>query len=251
MGLSPLKADAGSLFVSTSNREVGSIDEETGVYTSILDSPTFTDVALDADNDLWGITFGSLYSVDLGAKTTNFVGSLGATLNGLGFDAAGTLYGTGRNGFYSINTSTGSASRIASLSGFSSSGDLVYDADLELFWATSSGDSLWTITKDGIAAKVGDIGFRNVYGLAFGDDGTLFGYTASRDQIVLDLETGAGTFVQKISGANGQIWGSASEPTDGSLTAPTTSTPEPSIIVGLAAFGLIAYCKRYEELDQA
>ena len=241
LSFSPLQAQAASLYVSTSNGEVGSVDETTGVYTSLIGgTPTFTDVALDPDDQLWGITFSRLYSIDLESETTTNIGSLGASLNGLGFSDDGTLYGTGGSGFYSINTGTGAASLISSISGFSSSGDIVYDADLDLFWATSGGDSLWSITKEGIANKIGNIGFRNVYGLAFGDGNTLYGYTANRQQIALDLETGAGTFVQSISNLNRSIWGSASDPSDGS----SAKTPEPSALIGLGALGLLAFRKR-------
>ena len=240
----PSQAQAASLYVSTSDGEVGSIDETTGAYTSLLDgAPSFADIALDPDNQLWGVGSGRLFSIDLGTETTSEIGVLGASINGLGFSDDGTLYGSGTGGFYSVDTSTGTASLINAIADFSSSGDIVYDADLDLFWATSRGDSLWSITKEGEATKVGDIGFSNVYGLAFGDNNTLYGYTANRQQIELDLETGAGTFVQSLSNLSSAVWGSASDPSDGS-SDPTAKTPEPSALIGLGTLGLLAFRKR-------
>lgn len=249
LATSAISARAGSLYVSTSNGSVGSVDEATGVYTHLLSSRGFTDIALDTAGDLWGITSSNLYSIDLNASSANLVGSFGGgSLNGLGFSSDGALYGTGGSGFYSVDTNTGVASKIASLSGFRSSGDIVYDETRDLFWATSSGDSLWAITKDGISNKVGNIGYRSVYGLAFGDDNTLFGYTSRGQQLALNLDTGSGTFVKSITGMShpgyNYLWGSASNPSDGSSTIPTQSTPEPSAVFGLAVLGVIMLRRR-------
>ncbi|NEO53115.1 MAG: hypothetical protein F6K54_08490 [Okeania sp. SIO3B5] len=234
-------AQAGTFYVSTSRSQVGVIDDLTGFYTQLASTPRFTDIALDPLDELWGITFSQLYSVNLDAGTYNYVGNLGASLNALGFTDDGALYGSGGSGFYSVDTSSGAASLISSISGFSSSGDIVFDAARNLFWATSSGDSLWSITQDGTATKVGNIGYSAVYGLAFGDNGTLFGYTANGNQLALNLATGAGTFVRQISGLNSgeNIWGAASEP---DATAPV-STPEPSVLAGFAVIALILGCK--------
>jgi hypothetical protein len=252
LATSAISVKANPLYVSTSNGEVGSVDEATGAYTPLLNSLGFTDIALDSAGDLWGITFSNLYSIDLTSKTTNLIGGLGVGgMNGLGFSSDGNLYGTGGNGFYSIDINTGAASQIASVLGFSSSGDIEYDATRGLFWATSSGDSLWTISKDGIANKVGNIGYSSVYGLAFGQDNTLFGYTTSGQQIALDLDTGSGTFVKNITGMDsccsaGVLWGSASHSRNVALpTVPTESTPEPSSLLGLATLGVFMLRRKY------
>lgn len=171
----------------------------------------------------------------LDSGTNNYVGRLGKgkSLNALGFSNDGKLYGTGGSSFYSIDTSSGRASRISSNSGFSSSGDIVFDAARDIFWATSVDDSLWSITRDGVGTKIGDIGYGRVYGLAFGDDGSLFGYTANQDQLELDLGTGVGTFVRKVSGLNSQeIWGATSE-------ADGTAVPEPGMTLGLLSVGAL------------
>ncbi|MBD2579912.1 hypothetical protein [Oscillatoria sp. FACHB-1406] len=227
-------AEAGTFYVSTARGELGTIDDTTGQYTRLYSTPRFTDIALDPNGNLWGIDFYSLYSVDLNTGITRYVGELGDSLNGLGFSTDGSLYGTGRNKFYSLDLNTGRASTLASIFAFASSGDIVFDAARDLFWATSSssiGDILLTIARDGTSTRIGSIGFRNVYGLAFDDRGTLLGYTDNGVQLALDLNTGAGTALRNISGLNGYIWGAASKP---DATAPKpVSTPEPSAIAGL------------------
>ncbi|MCL2929678.1 MAG: hypothetical protein MGG37_17410 [Trichodesmium sp. MAG_R01] len=228
-------AQAGTFYVSTNRNQVGAFDDLTGSYTQLASTPTFTDIAFSPSDQLFGITFNKLYSVDLDSGTNNYVGHLGRrkSLNALGFSNDGKLYGTGGSSFYSIDTSSGRASRISSNSGFSSSGDIVFDAARDIFWATSGGDSLWSITRDGVGTKIGDIGYGGVYGLAFGDDGSLFGYTGNQDQLELDLGTGVGTFVRKISGLNSQrIWGATSE-------ADGTAIPEPGMTLGLLSVGAL------------
>jgi len=230
-------SQAGTFYVSTNGNEVGEVDELTGSYTQVALTPTFTDIALSPKEQLFGITFSQLYSVDLDSGINNYVGNLGKSLNALGFSNDGILYGAGGSNFYSIDTSSGAASQISSISGFSSSGDIVFDAARDLFWATSTGDSLWSIKRDGVGTKIGDIGYGAVYGLAFGDDKTLFGYTADQDQLAINLGTGTGTFVRKISGLNSQqIWGAASEP---DATATATRVPEPTMILGLLFVGTL------------
>ena len=94
-------------------------------------------------------------------------------------------------------------------------------------------DPILVAATDGVGTKIGDIGYGRVYGLAFGDDGSLFGYTANQDQLELDLGTGVGTFVRKISGLNSQeIWGATSE-------ADGTAVPEPGMTLGLLSVGAL------------
>lgn len=227
-------AQASSFFVSTSNGKVGTLDQTTGVFSEISSGPVFTDIALNESGNLFGITFSQLYEVNTTTKTSSLVGNLGTSnMNALGFTTSNTLYGTGGSGFYKINSSTGAASLVSHIAGFSSSGDIVYDKATNKFLATSVGDSLWSITLDGTAQKIGNIGFNAVYGLAFDDNGTLYGYTANRQQIVINTTTGVGTYNQNVKGTSAQIWGSASLPSTGSAT----SVPEPASVLALFAFG--------------
>ncbi len=244
--LSTTSASAATFYVSTSGGQVGEVNQSTGNFAQVASGIVYTDIALSQTGDLFGIDFQTLYKIDTQLGTGYLVGSLGASLNGLGFTNSNDLYGTGGSGFYKVNAQTGQASLVSTISGFNSSGDIVYDPTTNRFLATSVGDSLWSIKTDGTASKIGNIGFVDVYGLAFDDNGTLFGYTANRQQIAIDINTGVGIFKQNVVGTNGEIWGSASSPSTGS--APK-SVPEFSSALGLLAFGLVggAVRRRYRK----
>lgn len=232
-------------FLSTSDGKVGTVDTATGSFTQVLSGPQFTDIALSEANDFFGITFGQLFKVDVGGGSTSLIGNLGATLNALGFGGDGNLYGAGGSGFYKINTTTGAATLVSTISGFGSSGDIVFDPLNNRFLATSlwaGSDKLFSIALDGTATQIGNLGFSNVYGLFF-ENGTLFGYTANRQQIKIDLGTGAGILDKNLTGLSGQIYGAASLPS----TGPSTSVPEPGTLLGLfgiAALGGVSQLKR-------
>lgn len=77
-----------------------------------------------------------------------------------------------------------------------------------------------------------------MYGLFF-ENGGLFGYTANRQQIKIDLATGAGTFDKNVAGINSQIFGAASLPSTGPKPDPRTSVPEPGTLFGLIGVGIL------------
>lgn len=229
-------------FLSTSDGKVGTVDTATGGFTQVLSGPQFTDIALSEANDFFGITFDKLYKVDVSGGSTSLIGNLGASLNALGFSSSGVLYGAGGFGIYTIDTTTGAAALVNSIPDFSSSGDIVFDPVNSRFVATSSGsgsDSLFSIGLDGVATQIGNIGLSNVYGLFF-ENGTLFGYTADRKQITIDLATGLGTFDKNVTGINGEIFGAASLPS----TGPETSVPEPGTLFGLLGIGALGMGSR-------
>jgi len=179
------------------------------------------DLALSSDNKLFGSDgTNNLVGINPALGTFSTIGSFGSFINGLGFASNNSLYGTGESGFYGVNTLTGAASLIANIAGFYSSGDIAYDVANNRFLATSGGDSLWSITLNGSAAKIGNIGFSQVYGLLF-DQGTLYGY-AGKQQIAINTATGAGTFSENVAGVNGWIGGAAS----------ATAVPEPATVLG-------------------
>ncbi len=231
-------AHAGS-FISTSFGQVGTVDQATGAFTQVASGPAFTDIALSNTGNLFGITFSRLFSINQSSGTSSLIGNLGATLNGLGFSTSNDLYGTGGSGFYKVNTTTGAASLVADIPDFSSTGDIVFDPVNNRFLATSGGifesNSLFSIALNGVASKIGDIGFTSVNGLFF-DNGTLFGYTSDRRQLTIDLATGAGTFNKNVTGVTGQIFGSASLPSTG-----PKSVPEPATVLGLLGVGALGF----------
>jgi hypothetical protein len=227
--------------------QVGEINTSTGVFTPLItNAPQLTDIALSENRELFGITFDGLYKLDTTKKTVSLIGNLGLSgLNGLGFDKNNNLYGTGRDGFYKIDTSTGAATLVNRLSNFASAGDIVFNPDTNSFLGTSrtpNNSTLFSISLDGRATEIGNIGFNNVYGIFF-EEGKLFGYTADRKQIDIDIATGLGTFNRNISGTTLDIGGAASLPS----TGPTTPVPEPTSILGLLTLGTIGAVSRMKQ----
>ena len=221
-------AQASLDFLSTSGGEVGTIDTSTGNFLPLFQGePSFLDIALSTNNNLFGVTYNQLYKINQSTNSVSLIGNFFPFINALGFSNNDVLYGAGGSGFYTINTSTGAVSLVANIPGFNSSGDVVFDSIDNRFWATSSGltnDILFSIALDGTATQIGSIGFNNVQGLSF-DNGTLLGYTASNQQIVIDPATGTGTFNKNVTGTAGSIYGAASSPSTAPepVSEPTTT----------------------------
>lgn len=231
-------AQAATAYLSNDVQQIGTVDTVTGVFNPVVsNTPYFTDIALSSKNQLFGNTLDELYSVNTTTKTTSKIGNLGISdLNALGFNNNDVLYGASTSGnFYTINTSTGAASVVANIPGFISSGDIVYNASTNTFLATSfnltdpsTGDDLFSITPTGTATNIGKIGFSDVYGLVF-NDGTLFGYTANNEQLIINPTTGAGTLDRLVTGDSGQILGAANTPVPEPITMLGSGT---ALIIG-------------------
>jgi hypothetical protein len=212
------------LVQSFNTGEVGQINTSTGAFTPIItDGTSFLDIAIAPNSEVFGVdSSGKLYRINLNAKTSTGIGSNTNFINALGFAEDGKLYGTGNTGFYSIDTNSGQATLIRDNTNFISSGDIVFDPASDRFFATSNtptNSTLFSIALDGTATQIGNIGFDEVFGL-FVENGTLFGYTAAKEQITINPATGAGTLSKTVTGISGAIGGAASVLSD--LTVPTT-----------------------------
>ncbi|MFM6245448.1 MAG: Calx-beta domain-containing protein, partial [Dolichospermum sp.] len=190
-----LACNAYTFVNSYTTGEIGRVNTLTGLFTPIPNdtlNPNFFDIAYDGSS-LWGITSGGvLYKINVTTGTRTSIGSAGAFINGLDFDNTGNLYGTGGNGFYTINKTTGAATLQATLPGVSSSGDIVWNGTG--FYETSlsgTGDILYSVSTAGVVTSIGSTGFNNIYGLAY-DGQNLLGYTANNQQIQINTTTGAG-----------------------------------------------------------
>jgi hypothetical protein len=194
---------------------VGRFDPSNGSFSPLPQSrSTFGDIAAFGNNLFGTNLVGALYKIDQNTGAETLLG--GATpfgLNALDFAPSGTLYAAGGSGFYTIDTTNGSSQKISGISGFFSDGDLAYDPITQRFLATSRRLSspnsiLYSIGLSGDARIVGDIGFKNVWGM-FVDNGTLYGYTSDRQQITINPTTGVGTFNKTVTGTMGEIGGAA------------------------------------------
>lgn len=208
----PLPLPLTESYVSTSDRELGKLNKQSGLFTLLSsNNPTFLDLAQSATGDLFGVTFSSLYKIDPNSGAANLATNLDkAGLNGLGFAPSGVLYASGGSSVYTVNPSSGATTLVANIPGFNSSGDLAFDAASNRFFATSQSfsgsDRLFSIGLDGTVAEIGSIGFNNVFGLAI-DNGVLYGYTADRQQITINSTTGVGSLNRSITGTVNPIYG--------------------------------------------
>jgi len=172
------------------------------------------DIAYDAKGNLYGVDGASgvsnLWKINPANGSAQEIGSLGASVNSLVFSDSGTLYAAG-SALYTINTATGHATMVgtANLSGYASAGDLAFDASGNLDLSASNGDLVRINTTTGAASLIGAMGFDEVYGLAEGPDGVLYGMANSTSQIFsINPATGQGTLLasfanEGVAGVNG------------------------------------------------
>jgi len=206
------------IWVDDASGKIGTVNLNTGAV-SLLDNPpgnsgvVLTDIALSPSQQLFGESFTTLYSVDQAGFTTA-IGPTGALLNGLVFSPDGTLYASGGTGLYTVDTTTGVATLIGT-SGLrlQSAGDLSFNEGT-LYETATNGSSSYLLklnTSTGGATVVGQVVSNpNIYGLATGTDGVLYGF--DRNSVYsIDTSTGAATLVQTFSGGLGASYGAASQ----------------------------------------
>jgi hypothetical protein len=177
---------------------------------------TVTDIALDKDGHMTGITFDQLLTIDVASAECQVLAPLRpGNLNGLSWirtdDGDEILAATGNDGsVLRIDPKTGETKIIGNLGkGQRSSGDLVSVANYGTL-ITLRGDGPSMIPGDGsdllakidpatgAATVIGPTMFKRVYGLGFWGN-RVFGFTESGQFILIDPKTGAGKLVQQIT----------------------------------------------------
>ena len=254
-GLSALVFCAGSAFavpvmhVHDSSGNLATVDVQTGTVSVIGNmGAVFTDIAFDTSGDLYGITFTGLYSINPTTAVATFIGPTGLSGgNALVFDSNDTLYAASNNtlGIYTLNTGTG-ASTLLGNTGFASGGDLAIHSG-KLFLASSTNQLVELNLADlPESQSVGPFGVGNVFGLATGDDGFLYGVAGTNIYTVNPL-TGAATLAINYGGQGlGQAFGQSF--TTEAVQGEIPPIPEPSTYVmmglGLLGFGLMIRRRR-------
>lgn len=169
------------------------------------DGEEMTDIALDRDGNMIGISFNAVYAVDKDtAKCTRLHSFLGSTFNGLSFIYADVgdgsqeqLVGASRDGnLYKIDPMTGTQTLYGNYGGgWGSSGDLVsvMGATYATVTMGSGGnDTLVKVGASGVATPIGPIGHGAIWGLGYWKQ-KLFGFSNTEGLITIDITTGQGT----------------------------------------------------------
>lgn len=219
------------LYIDDANGNLGTVDVQTGAVTVIgATGVVLTDIAFAPNGKLYGITFTDVYRIDPKTAAATRIGAHGIPqANALVFGSDGTLYATGNGttNLYSINLYTGVANTLTSI-GVNSAGDLAFNNGyLYLSSTTNELIEIDPYTYD--VTDVGPFGFADVYGLATGDDGVLYGVSGTQIFSV-DTATGMGTFLSDYGGqgllsANGTSFITEAKPV---ITSPLAQSAQVS-----------------------
>ena len=215
-------ADAGPVLTDVSvyantDTALYKVDPSTLVITEIgsfawpSGDDQMTDIAVDKDGNMVGISFTSLYSVDVNtAAVTLLNDSIGDTFNGLSYVPATQLGITGDDvlvasraedgEIFELDPNTGVATQIGDMGGtFASSGDIVSVVGLGTFATVTSSRptdvlaQLATTTFAGTGIGIGT-GYTSLWGVAFFGN-KIYGFSSNGDFILIDPTTGVGTLV--------------------------------------------------------
>ncbi len=182
---------------------------EVGPFAWPSEPDQMTDIAVDANGNMVGVSFDRVYSIDKETAVCTLLSEFsGGSFNGLGFvegvgdDGGATLIGAAQDGgWYAIDPRTGDVELVGSYGGsMGSSGDVVYIRDGGTFATVNhpnfATDVLVSVDPDGGAATViGETGFDGIWGIAYWD-GQVFGFTQSGQFLLIDIATGQGTLVE-------------------------------------------------------
>ena len=208
------------LWIDDDAGTIGTVDVATDAVSVIGNSGVaLTDIAFSPTDQLYGISFSGLYSVNTTTGAATSIGSFGGAqaLNGLVFSSSGALYASGGSDLYTINTTTGAASLVGDLglgSGYASAGDLAFNGGAlyeTVGTAAGASDLVRVNPVSGAGVIVGQItDDPGVFGLVTGANGTLYGIDGQTIYSI-STTTGAGTKVESYAGGLGAANGAAAE----------------------------------------
>jgi hypothetical protein len=240
LSASGLKADS-IAYMGTVSGEFGTIDLNTGVFTSLGNSGlTLAGMAV-ASATLFGSSYhtaaGDLYTINPANGAVTVVGTSGIDYDDFGSTTTG-LYAIGTNAdLYSINASTGAASLIGATGLTFGTWRSLSTNSSSLYF--SNGTNLYTIsTTTGAATLVGSMGSVEE-GAMLLEGGILYGGDDSPGGTVdtLNVTTGAATVGPSVSGTSSAFFALAPNP------LPSSSTPEPGTLT--LAFGALLVMAGY------
>lgn len=218
-------------FISDDTGNLFSIDPSSGAVLAFIGqtAEVMFDIAFDPSGNLYGVdSTDNLYRIDVSTATATLIGSLGVFANSLEFRSDGALFAAGYNTIYSVNTSTGSATALLTLpSQYQAAGDLAFDAVGNLYLTTLD-STLIRISPDLTTwTAVGSTGVYDLYGLIYGSDGILYGFSSADGVYTINLTNAATTSIASFDSA--VVSGVTGAATD---FKPTLSAVETSSYIG-------------------
>ncbi len=173
-----------------------------------------TDIAVNAQDQLWGITFNAIYRIETATARCTFVAPFaGTNFNGLSFlpgtelDGGQVLVATNRSGgVHRVDTNTGAITLLGNYgNSLGSSGDIVSVEGAGTFATAIRGFNEEVLVRvdpaNGRATVIGTTGQGSTWGLAYWRQ-RLFGFTEGGNFVTLDIHTGASTLIIN----NGEPW---------------------------------------------
>ena len=198
-----------------------------GYFSFNMNPGSMTDIAMDKNGALYGVTFDDLFKCDSKTAKCTWLASLPESFNGLTFVPAGTvkpsdeaLIGIANSGTWNLIEVTGSTAKVTKLgaySGYSSSGDAFSVESIGTFATVKSASSfggtdilVQVDPKNGTVLKtIGDTGVSDLWGFAwFG--GKFYGFSDDTNVYEVDTTTGKATYSSTFKAPTGvQWWGAA------------------------------------------
>ncbi len=184
-------------------------------------SDTMTDIAIDKDGNMVGVSFTNVYAVDKDTAACRLLAPLqsGLQFNGLSFvpgigpDPNGPerLVGATTTGeVYQIDPNTGASTQVGAYGGnYGSSGDIVSVRGFGTVATVTNGGSTDILARldptTFAATPIGDTGYTQIWGVGFWEN-KVFGFTDTQKFVLIDTNTGAAT---EVDTANVTWWGAA------------------------------------------
>lgn len=167
-----------------------------------------TDIAVDGDGNITGISWGSVYAVDKDTAQCTFLATLsGQEFNGLSWVPEGAIDPGGevliagglQGSVWRINPMTGESVQIGDYGGaMESSGDIVSVDGFGTVATVKNGSTLDYLARldltTGAATIIGGTGYPDIWGVGYWRN-KVFGFVATNEFVLIDVDTGEATYV--------------------------------------------------------